>query len=250
MTGYTFQPPPPNAPDPDRDRAIDTILKERVLQAQLLSSDSPDQKLIISEIINIIYTSNRLSRNLSTNKIDFNHSRYQEFYDQAVFMLFSWLAQAIRQQKYNPERGEVLAWVNKKLKYLFIDAVIELTGVKTPYASGVDIENLDDHDKLNGHGNPMDWLIESETLDWSALWKAYQASDPDGLLSKRVTGSVTLQQLLDAKIMRKSMRALAEELGENQNTLSSVFGRYKLRFMNSFRQFCQAQGQDISDVSH
>lgn len=244
MAGYTFQPPPPKAPDPDRDRAIDAALKERVLQAQALPPDSQDHKRLVSEVINIIYASNRLVRNLKTSKVYPDHSRYREFYDQAVFLLFSWLAQAIRQRQYNPEKAEVLAWVNHKLKYLFIESVTDLTGVKTPYDSGVDIENLDEQ-RLGHYIDPMDLAIESETLNVSQLWQAYQASDPDGLLQKRVTGFVTFQQLLDAKISRKSMRQLGEELGENQHTLGSVFGRNKRRFIESFRRFCQENNHDL-----
>lgn len=244
MAGYTFQPPPPHAPDPDRDRAIDTALKERVLQAQALPSDSQDHKRLVGDVINIIYTSNRLARNLKTSKVYPDHARYREFYDQAIFLLFSWLAQAIRQKQYDPQKAEVLSWVNHKLKYLFIESVTDLTGVKTPCDSGVNIENLDEQ-RLGEYTDPIERIIESETLSISQIWQAYQACDPDGILQKRVTGSVTFQQLLDAKIARKSMRQLGEELGENQHTLGSVFSRNKHRFIESFRRFCRDHDHDI-----
>lgn len=249
MAGYTFQPPPPQRPDPDRDQAIDATLKALVLQAQSLPIDSPDHQILIGEIIATLYESGRLLRNLKTSKVYPDHYRYREFYDQAIFLLFSWLAQSIRQRQYDPQKGEVLAWVNKKLQFLFIDAVTDLTGIKTPYATGVDIENIDDY-KLGSQADPMDQLIDLEMLNWSALWQAYQEADPDGILNKRVTGSITFQQLLNAKIERKSMRELGEELGENCHTLGSVFGRYKPKFMASFRRFCQEQGQDISEISN
>jgi len=237
---FTFQPPPPGSPDPDRDRQLNQTLQALVLRAQSLPPQSLEFKKAIQQVVKLVCESNRLRRSLSTQKVYRDHPRYGEFYHEAFCRLLDWLPTAIQKKQYDPDRGEVMTWLNNKLQYLFKDAVRDLTGVRTPFAVGVDLENLDEQGELPADMNPWSALMAQEELDPSEVWRLYKAQDPDGLLQKVVLGSIRLEQLIDAKNQGKSMRKLAIELSVNANTLSSIYTRHKDQFFESVRRFRQS----------
>lgn len=234
---FTFQPPPPGSPDPDRDRQLNQTLQTLVLRAQSLPPQSLEFKKAIQQVVKLVCESNRLQRSLSTKNVRSDHPRYGDFYDEAVFLLLDWLPKAIQRKTYDPDRGEVMTWLNNKLNYLFKEAVRDLTGVCTPFAIGVDLENLDERGELPADINPWSALMAQEELDSSEVWRLYKAQDPDGLLQKVVFESISLEQLIDAKNQGKSMRKLAIELSVNANTLSSIYTRNKDQFFESVRRF-------------
>ncbi|MFG3818342.1 hypothetical protein [Limnothrix redekei] len=211
-----------------------------VLRAQSLPPQSLEFKKAIEQVVKLVCESNRLRRSLKTQNVRSDHPQYGAFYDEAVFLLMDWLPTAIQKKQYNPGRGEVMAWLNDKLQYLFKDAVRDLTGVRTPFAVGIDLENLDEQGELPADMNPWSALMAQEELDSSEVWRLYKAQDPDGLLQKVVFESIRFEQLIDAKNQGKSMRKLAIELSVNANTLSSIYTRHKDQFFESVRRFKQS----------
>lgn len=234
---FTFQPPPPGSPDPDRDRQLNQTLQTLVLRAQSLPPQSLEFRKAIEQVLKLVCESNRLRRSLATQKVYRDHPRYEEFYHEAFCRLLDWLTIAIQKKQYDPDRGEVMTWLNNKLNHLFKEAVRDLTGVCTPFAIGVDLENLDEQGELPADMNPWSALMAQEELDSSEVWRLYKVQDPDGLLQKVVFESIRLEQLIDAKNQGKSMRKLAIELSVNANTLSSIYNRNKDQFFESVRRF-------------
>lgn len=102
-------------------------LKELALQAQEYSKASKQRQETLTRLINSIWTSGKLS--YPTN--DKYRLHYQDICDEAVQNLFLYICQGDNIEKYNPERGEVITWINILLnRRFFPEAIPQVVGKK------------------------------------------------------------------------------------------------------------------------
>lgn len=109
----------------DSKQQLNTGLKELALQAQGYNTASKQRREALTRLINAIWTSGRLSYPAN----DKYRLHYQDICDEAVQNLFLYICQGDNIEKYNPERGEVITWVNILLnRRFFPEAIPKIVG--------------------------------------------------------------------------------------------------------------------------
>ncbi|NEO83319.1 MAG: sigma-70 family RNA polymerase sigma factor [Spirulina sp. SIO3F2] len=101
---------------------LEDELRALVNEAQRHPIQSTPRRNAIDRLYRTLSTSGRLTRPSIPQHLS---GSYNEIYNIALQHLFSYLYQNI--EKYNPERGAVLQWVNYLLKIRFPDAIREVT---------------------------------------------------------------------------------------------------------------------------
>jgi len=109
----------------DGRKQLDAQLKELVLKAQQHPHATKERRIVLTQLISAIWRSSRLC---CPYRGQFQ-LLYQDIYDEAVQNLFFYLCQDENINKYNPERGEVMTWVNMLLtKRFFPEAIPKVIG--------------------------------------------------------------------------------------------------------------------------
>lgn len=95
----------------DSRKQLDAQLKELALLAQRHPHATKERRIALTQLINAIWQSGRLCRPYSGQF----QLPYEDIYDEAVQNLFFYICQEDNINKYDSERGEVMAWVNMLL---------------------------------------------------------------------------------------------------------------------------------------
>lgn len=121
---------------------LDEHLKQLVLTAQA-ATDLTERRILLTEIWQTLYTSNRLYRP-ARDKISGN---YQDIYDEALLNLLEYLGRNIH--KYDSARSSVIGWVNMLLERRFVrDAIIRWQQEQNQFTHPTlaDLDSPDDFD--------------------------------------------------------------------------------------------------------
>ncbi|MDY6782489.1 MAG: hypothetical protein SW833_08055 [Cyanobacteriota bacterium] len=163
-------------------------------------------------------------------------SSYQEIYDTACQQIFQDICTA-EIERYDPDKLEVLAWVNYLLHKRFSRAIEEIAGkLKKEKTTGAKYNptismNLQQLEQLQGSAeNP---LYNPQTAEEVREFFSFIEADPgDKLKAIYVTGNPQANlQFLALKFRQGyNWREISEELGVAQSTLSNFFWKNWRRF--------------------
>jgi DNA-directed RNA polymerase specialized sigma24 family protein len=151
---------------------------------------------------------------------------YEDIYDEAVQELLLYICQNV--EKYNPERGTVMAWVNVLLERRFFKEAIP----KILDQQGLQKMTLSDLDNL---------LPPEETESLTEILKECVESDPENLFKKEYLQNypaANFQALLQRRILGKSWKEIAVEFDINIKTISSFFYRCVNKFSSKLKEYC------------
>jgi DNA-directed RNA polymerase specialized sigma24 family protein len=151
---------------------------------------------------------------------------YEDIYDEAVQELLLYICQNV--EKYDPERGSVMAWVNVLLERRFFkEAIPKILG--KPNLQKMTLSDLDN------------LAPPEETESLTEILKECIESDPDNLFKKEYLQNypaANFQVLLQRRFSGKSWKEISAEFDINIKTLSSFYYRCVNKFSSRLREYC------------
>lgn len=204
---------------------LDNLLRKLAIAAQNHPKGSPARKSALTALIKVMQQSGRLCR---PHRGQFQ-TLYDEIYKEALQRLFFFICKDI--EKYNPQRGEVLQWVNFLLSRRFFIAASR-DFLPTVYegmdARTIQCLTLESLDECNPHE-----LNPQLTPPLSQEVKDCIEEDPEGLFAQaRVADhpAASFQYLALKRLEGFSWQDLSIELNIAVPTLSSFYQRCLTRF--------------------
>jgi len=211
---------------------LDERLKHLAMEAQQHPPKSQARQRALSQLLNAISQSKRLSR----PRRDQFQKFYEEVYAEAVQRLFAYVCEKI--DRYSPDRGEVLQWVNFLLNQrFFIEASREVLPV---VFQGIDPKQIqcitiDDLDRNNpSEVNPQ--LIPSLSQEVMQCLE----DDPEGLFQAAYVANfpnANFQVLALRRLTGYSWQEISSELNISAQTLSSFYQRSLIKFTPKFKEY-------------
>ncbi|HAA28738.1 MAG TPA: hypothetical protein DCE56_14940 [Cyanobacteria bacterium UBA8553] len=205
-----------------QNNELDEQLKQLAILAQQHPPLTQGRQLALRKLVNGIVQSGRLCR---PQRGQFSGS-YEDIYDEAVQELLLYICQNV--EKYNPERGSVMAWVNVLLERRFFKEAIP----KILDQQGLQKMTLSDLDNFLPH---------EETESLTEILKECVESDPENLFKKECLQNypaANFQALLQRRILGKSWKEISVEFDINIKTISSFFYRCVNKFSSKLKEYC------------
>lgn len=197
-------------------------LGQLALSAQQHPPLSPERQSALRSLVQAILRSGRLCRPQQGKFSGF----YQDIYDEALQELMLFICQHI--ERYNPERGTVMAWVNMLLERRFFrEAIPKVLG-----RQDVQRVTLSDLDNLTAP-EPQETLTEK--------LKACVDQDPEDILKAEYIKdhpAATFQVLLQRRILGKSWKEISAEFDLKIPTVSSFYYRCLTKFSTRLKEYC------------
>ncbi|NJR49450.1 MAG: hypothetical protein HC780_07630 [Leptolyngbyaceae cyanobacterium CSU_1_3] len=214
---------------------LDQRLQQQAKEAQQHPAQSPQRQVALNQLISEIMKSGRLAH---PQKHLWSTSLYEDLYNEALQKTLLETCQKI--DSYNSEYP-VLAWVNFRLNFQFIDVVNDyrkqgITQVPKSDKTGqiTHLPSLDDLDSL---------ILPEETLCAAQLLQQFLEDDPENLLQKkrlREHPEVTFHLLAWSRFVEdQTWLEIAESLDISVQTLCSFFNRQLKELMPYFRKYLQ-----------
>ena len=208
--------------DKVQNNELDEQLKLLAISAQQHPPLTQGRQLAVRKLVNGIVQSGRLCR---PQRGQFSGS-YEDIYDEAVQELLLYICQNI--EKYDPERGSVMAWVNVLLERRFFkEAIPKILG--KPNLQKMTLSDLDN------------LAPPEETESLTEILKECIDSDPDNLFKKEYLQNypaANFQVLLQRRFSGKSWKEISAEFDINIKTLSSFYYRCVNKFSSRLREYC------------
>ncbi len=208
--------------DKAQNNELDEQLKQLAISAQQHPPLTQGRQLALRKLVNGIVQSGRLYR---PQRGQFSGS-YEDIYDEAVQELLLYICQNI--EKYDSERGSVMAWVNVLLERRFFkEAIPKILG--KPNLQKMTLSDLDN------------LAPPEETESLTEILKECIESDPDNLFKKEYLQNypaANFQALLQRRILGKSWKEISAEYDINIKTLSSFYYRCVNKFSSRLREYC------------
>ncbi|KAM3102344.1 hypothetical protein ACKFKF_04645 [Phormidesmis sp. 146-12] len=212
---------------------LDQRLQQQAKEAQQHPSQSSQRQIALNRLVNEILKSGRLGH---PQRHLWSASLYEDLYNEALQKTLIETCQKI--DSYNPDHP-VLAWVNFRLNFQFIDVVNDYRkqGItQIPKSDKTEqiayLPSLDDLDNL---------VSPEETLSATQLLQQFLEDDPDNLLQKqrlRERPEVTFQSLAWARFVEgQTWLEIAISLNVSVQTLCSFFNRQLKDLMPYFRKY-------------
>lgn len=201
---------------------LDSMLKHLAILAQQHPPLAEKRQLALTSLVQAILKSGRLCR---PHQGQFLH-HYEEIYEEARQELLLYICQHI--DKYNPERGEVMAWCNFLLERRFFKEAIP----KVLDKQGIKKMSLSDLDNLAFSEEPP-VLIE--------LLKECIEQDSEEIFKKEHIGNhpeANFQALAHRRIMGESWKEIAAEFDIKVPTVSSFYSRCLNKFSKNLKKYC------------
>lgn len=199
----------------------DEQLKQLARVAQKHSPRAQERQLALRKLVNGILTSGRLCRPLS----GYFSGVYEDIYDEAVQELLLYVCKNI--DKYDPERGEVMAWVNVLLERRFFKEAI---------SKFIDDRNirldLGDLDKIP---SPISDLSLVETI------KQCIELDSEKIFKKEHIENhprANFQALTRRRLLGKTWKDIGEEFDIKISTVSRFYDRCINKFAPKIKEYC------------
>jgi hypothetical protein len=222
-----------NEPDEALNQpSLDDRLKQLALEAQQHPKQSKERRQALAKLLRAIQRSGKLSH----PRRDQFPGLYEEIYAEAVQRLFVYICERINE--YNPQRGEVLQWVNFLLNQrFFIEASRDYmpTGFKGINPKNIQRMTLDDLDR----SHPSE-LNPQLTPSLSQEVKRCLEDDPEGLFQQAFVAGcpdANFQYLSLQRLAGYSWQELSQELKVSIPTLSSFYQRCLGKFAPKFQQY-------------
>jgi len=201
---------------------LDEELKQLALLAQQGPQVSQAKQGALRQLINQIMHSGRLCRPQSGQFFGV----YEDIYDEAIQDLLLYICKNI--EKYDPEKGSVMAWVNVLLdRRFFREAIPKVLGQpKYQKVSISDIEEIHSDEKAPSLTDLLKECLESDPMN--LFQREHIEHHP----------SANFQALALARMAGKSWKEIAEELGLKVSTVSSFYCRCIAKFSDPLRTYC------------
>lgn len=207
--------------DKAQNNELDEQLKQLAISAQHPAL-TQGRQLALRKLVNGIVQSGRLCR---PQRGQFSGS-YEDIYNEAVQELLLYICQNV--EKYDPERGSVMAWVNVLLERRFFkEAIPKILG--KPNLQKMTLSDLDN------------LAPPEETESLTEILKECIESDPDNLFKKEYLQNypaANFQVLLQRRFSGKSWKEISAEFDINIKTLSSFYYRCVNKFSSRLREYC------------
>jgi DNA-directed RNA polymerase specialized sigma24 family protein len=199
-------------------------LKQLAVTAQQCSLLNRERQLALTNLVHEVLHSGQLCRPQSRQFAGV----YQDIYDEAVQDLLLYICQNI--DKYEPERGSVMAWVNVLLERRFFrDAIPKVIGQQqTERVTLAELNNIAPPTKSP---RLVDLIKECIELDRENLFSQECIEQkPDA----------NFQMLVLQRIAGKSWQEIAAKLEINVSTLTSFYSRCLAKFADKLKADCIA----------
>ncbi|NEQ83300.1 MAG: sigma-70 family RNA polymerase sigma factor [Moorea sp. SIO2I5] len=205
----------------------DEKLRQLATEAQDYPPKTRMRQIALTKLVKAIRKSGQLCRPHRGKFIGF----YEEIYDEACNRVFLYLCQNI--DKYDPNKGEVLQWVNFLIRKRFPDAVNSILGTLAifPEDSSIKRVSIDELDQLKYHQNNP--LLSSELIAWIE-------SDPDGIFQETYVTNhpeANFKFLALKRLEGYSWKDLESNLGISLKTLSGFHDRCLNKFSNQLKDY-------------
>jgi DNA-directed RNA polymerase specialized sigma24 family protein len=208
--------------DKAQNNELDEQLKQLAIWAQQHPALTQGRQLALRKLVNGIVQSGRLCR---PQRGQFSGS-YEDIYDEAVQELLLYICQNI--EKYDPERGSLMAWVNVLLERRFFkEAIPKILG--KPNLQKMTLSDLDN------------LAPPEETESLTEILKECIELDPGNLFKKEYLQNypaANFQVLLQRRFSGKSWKEISAEFDINIKTLSSFYYRCVNKFSSRLREYC------------
>mgnify|MGYP005837765623 CR=1 FL=1 len=197
-------------------------LEQLALTAQQHPPLTPERQLALRKLVNGIRQSGRLCRPQLGQFLGV----YQDIYNEALQELWLYVCQNI--DRYDPERGSVMTWVNMLLERRFfkeaIPTILDKQGLKRMTLS--DLDNL----ALTQENQPLIEVLK-ECID----------SDPENLFKEEYIENypaANFQALLKRRLSGKSWKEVSAEFDIKVSTITSFYSRCLNKFSAKFKEYC------------
>jgi len=208
--------------DKVQNNELDEQLKLLAISAQQHPPLTQGRQLAVRKLVNGIVQSGRLCR---PQRGQFSGS-YEDIYDEAVQELLLYICQNI--EKYDPERGSVMAWVNVLLERRFFkEAIPKILG--KPNLQKMTLSDLDN------------LAPSEETESLTEILKECIELDSENILKKEHLQNyptANFQVLLQRRFSGKSWKEISAEFDINIKTLSSFYYRCVNKLSLRLREYC------------
>ncbi|MCC5615380.1 sigma-70 family RNA polymerase sigma factor [Nostoc sp. CHAB 5836] len=208
---------------PEQDE-LDAHLLQLAISAQQNPPRSPERRLALGKLVNGIVRSSRLCH---PQKSQFPAAIYENIYDEARQELLLYICEKI--DKYDAERGSVMAWVNVLFdRRFFKDAVRKFQTL--PSLKIITLTDLDN-------------LITSpeEPTNFTEILKECIESDPENMFKNEhieKCPQVNFQVLATRRLMGKSWKEISTEFEMKVPTVSSFYYRCINKFSSKLKEYC------------
>jgi DNA-directed RNA polymerase specialized sigma24 family protein len=198
-------------------------LKQLALVAQKSEPRTKQRQLALTKMIGKILQSGKLCRPRSYRHVGI----YEDVYNEAVQELFLYICEKI--DKYDPERGEVIAWCNVLLERRFFRTAMQKLSQQQNFRqlTNLEIENL-----ALAKESPLLTEILQECIE----------SDPENLFKgERIKNcqTVNFQILAKRRMSGTSWKEIASEFDITISTLSSFYYRCLNKFTAKLKKYCR-----------
>lgn len=205
---------------------LDEQLKQLATIAQQHPPLTKGRQLALTKLVNGIVQSGRLCHPQAGKFIGI----YEDIYDEALQELLLYICQNI--DKYNPQRGSVIAWCNVLLERRFFkEAIPKILGKQ-------DLKKMS-LSELDNFTSPE----ESPSL--TELLKECIAQDSENLFKKEHIENhpqANFQTLALLRIRGKSWKEIAAECDLKISTVSSFYYWCLTKFSAKLKEYCIGQG--------
>ena len=211
---------------------LDQQLEQLALTAKQHPPLTSERQLALRKLINGIRQSGRLCH---PHWGQFS-GVYPDIYNEALQELWLYVCQSI--DRYDPERGSVMDWVNMLLDRRFfkeaIPKILDKQGLKRITLS--DLDNLATPEETE---SLIEVIKECINLDPESLFKDehienYPAANFQALLKRRLSG--------------KSWKEVSAEFDIKASTISSFYSRCLNKFSSKLKEYCL--GYEIYSSRH
>lgn len=224
------------------DNALNQQLLELAIAAQRAPSNSADRHTALTQLMSLIVQPGRLQQ---PHRTRFSQSNYEEIYAEALATLLVYIRKG-GIDKYDPQRGSVMAWVNNLMRYRVIDAGRKIIGNQSgsrgePYASMHSLDEATFQSRL-------EWEAKTVPVSTSDLMRRCLEEDITGEFRRKHVENypeASFQAIALSRLQNESWKSISARLGIPIPTLNLFFERYKPRFISQFR----AYGSDYSQLS-
>lgn len=208
--------------DKSQKNELDEQLKQLALTAQQHPKLSQQRQLALTRLINKVMQSRRISRPYKGQFLGI----YEEIYDDAVQELLLYICENI--EKYDPQRGSVITWINVLLERRFFKEAIPRY-LDKPGIQKVTLSELDDIAQPKDDKTITEILKECIELDPENLFKQEHLKDEP---------KVNFQVLCKRRISGSSWEEIADEFNVKIKTVSSFYYRCLNKFSAKLKEYC------------
>ncbi|MBW4626653.1 MAG: sigma-70 family RNA polymerase sigma factor [Brasilonema octagenarum HA4186-MV1] len=204
---------------------LDSYLLQLACVAQRHPPHSQERQIALTKLIHSIV---RFGNLWYPSKSQF-FSNVQDIYNEARQELFLYICQNI--DKYDPERGTVLVWVNVLLERRFFKDTLR----KNLSHSSVTKMTLTDLDNL---------ALPEESKDLTEIVKECIESDPEDIFKNEYMEQcpqATFQALAMLRMSGKSWKEISAEFEMKVPTVSSFYYRCLKKLSPKLKEYCENQ---------